>query len=350
MDEAPTAKGQTARDSPAEAFRMKVLRQYAVLDTGPEDDLDNLAALAATVCGTPIALITLVDVDRQWFKSKIGLEMPETPRSQSFCAHALDKTDVFIVPDATLDERFVNNPLVTGEPGIRFYAGAPLLTPENAVLGTICVIDRVPHDLHETQEMMLKALAQQVILKFDRHRRRAELGLDQEDELLAGMHDFTLEQLRSLVCTNPQRSAQFLRLLGFLTQPVLSQMFSYVYLYGPFLSKTAPPDESVVTLEASEPYSPKRFARLQEFFKIGHERMFDLCSIHLQLSMENMPKGNLGHDSFFQVSLPWQKPEGLSFPVVRIDLGNPEIIPQFRKAMDPFKGWKKAKTVNKRNP
>jgi GAF domain-containing protein len=125
-----------------EQQRIKILRHYQVLDTPPEEEFDDLAALAAQVCGTPIAMISLVDEDRQWFKAKYGMTESETPREQSFCAHALHQSEMLIVPDATLDERFVNNPLVTGKPGIRFYAGAPLISPKDATLGTLCVIDR----------------------------------------------------------------------------------------------------------------------------------------------------------------------------------------------------------------
>ncbi len=115
-----------------ERHRLETLRLYGVLDTPSERALDDLTALAAAVCGTPIALISLVDEHRQWFKSKIGLEAAETPREFSFCAHALESPDLFIVPDASQDERFAGNPLVTGEPHIRFYAGARLATVEGA--------------------------------------------------------------------------------------------------------------------------------------------------------------------------------------------------------------------------
>jgi GAF domain-containing protein len=115
---------------PNEKKRLKVLWQYEVLDTVPEEVFDDLTELAARICEAPIALISLVDEKRQWFKSKFGTGVNETSRDFSFCAHAITQPDLFIVPDATLDKRFAQNPLVTSEPKIRFYAGAPLVTPD----------------------------------------------------------------------------------------------------------------------------------------------------------------------------------------------------------------------------
>src|SRR5262245_34449613 len=134
-----------------EAKRLKVLWQYDVLDTVPEEVFDELTDLAAHICEAPIALISLVDEDRQWFKSRIGITVSETSRDISFCAHAIMREEMFVVPDATQDDRFKDNPLVTGSQKIRFYAGAPLLTADGHALGTLCVLDKTPRTLRPDQ-------------------------------------------------------------------------------------------------------------------------------------------------------------------------------------------------------
>ena len=159
-----------------EKKRLKVLWQYEVLDTVPEEVFDDLTELAARICEAPIALISLVDEKRQWFKSKVGLTADETSRGVSFCSYAITQPDLFIVPDATRDERFVNNPLVTSEPNIRFYAGAPLVTPDGHALGTLCVIDKVPRELRLEQKQALRILAHHVVSQLELRRRSRELG------------------------------------------------------------------------------------------------------------------------------------------------------------------------------
>jgi GAF domain-containing protein len=160
---------------PNEAKRLKVLWQYEVLDTVPEEVFDDLTELAAKICEAPIALISLVDEDRQWFKSKVGLTVSETSRNHSFCAYAITQPDLFIVPDATKDPRFARNPLVTAEPNIRFYAGAPLITPDGHALGTLCVIDKVPRTLRPEQKQALRILARHVVSQLELRRRSREL-------------------------------------------------------------------------------------------------------------------------------------------------------------------------------
>src|SRR5258706_6439232 len=135
-----------------ESERLAELEDLEVLDSEAEEDFDGLTRLAASVCGTPIALVSLVDAERQWFKSKLGLETKETPRDVAFCAHAINKPgQLFVVPDALNDSRFLANPLVTDDPSIRFYAGMPIDTKPGSAIGTLCILDRVPRDLSHSQ-------------------------------------------------------------------------------------------------------------------------------------------------------------------------------------------------------
>ena len=164
-----------------ESERLKALESYSVMDTLPEKEYDSITQLASYICGTPIALVSLLDKERQWFKSNVGLGATETPKEFSFCQYAIMDNEVYEVPNALENEIFVNNPLVTGNPNIRFYAGAPLQDADGFNLGSLCVIDTVPKILTDEQKNALKLLAQQVVLLLDLRKKNIDLKNTQQE-------------------------------------------------------------------------------------------------------------------------------------------------------------------------
>ena len=176
-----------------EADRLKALDSYDVLDTPAEAHFDDLVQVAAQICGKPMALISLVDARRQWFKAAKGLDATETPREIAFCAHAIRQDGLFTVEDATLDARFAENPLVTGDPNLRFYSGAPLVTPEGFPVGTLCVLDTKPGQLTPEQRFALEALGRQVVAQLELRKALAE------ERKAAALREFLIQELQHRV-------------------------------------------------------------------------------------------------------------------------------------------------------
>ncbi|HBH38777.1 MAG TPA: GGDEF domain-containing protein [Curvibacter sp.] len=222
MSDLPPPSGPVQDE--AERQRLQTLQDYAVLDTAPEAGFDELTHLAAQWLQVPIVLISLVDAERQWFKSRVGLEAPETPRSVSFCSVAIERPQqMLIVPDARLDPRFRDNPLVTGEPGIRFYAGAPLLMPDGQALGTLCVIDRQPREFSPQERETLSLLARQVVAQLElRHQRmQMQLAVDRYQKLFDNTMDGVLQTRPGgeVLAANPAACA----MLGMSEQEILAR-------------------------------------------------------------------------------------------------------------------------------
>lgn len=216
---------------PNETERLSTLYTYGILDTPNETTFDEIVRLATYICQTPIALITLVDHNRQWFKAKEGMTVSETPRDIAFCAHTILQAEVLIVPDALADERFANNPLVTSDPHIRFYAGSPLVTAEGYAIGSLSVIDQVPRTLDAEQARSLPILARQVVAQLESRRHLKEMEhlerlkdafLDTVSHelrtpltnirLAIQMLEITLQQTGALEA-EPSRIAQYLQIL-----------------------------------------------------------------------------------------------------------------------------------------
>lgn len=172
-----------------EAARLKALYDYEVLDTEAEKMFDDLTQLASQICDAPITLISLIDPNRQWFKSKVGIDTEETSRDIAFCAHAIHQKEIFEIPDTLQDKRFFDNPLVTSAPNIRFYAGTPLVSQDGHAIGTLCVIDDKPNKLTKEQRQALEVLGRSVISQMELRQKIKELkqANEHKTEFLSNM-------------------------------------------------------------------------------------------------------------------------------------------------------------------
>ena len=165
-----------------ETERLSLLKSYNILDTSPESDYDDITKLASEICGMPISLITLIDEKRQWFKSKVGMDPGSTPREYAFCAHSLNNPTVpLVINDATKDDRFYDNPLVTGDPNVVFYAGVPLVAKDGLALGSLCVIDNAPNEISESKLEALRVLSNQVVKLIELRKTNAQLKKSESD-------------------------------------------------------------------------------------------------------------------------------------------------------------------------
>lgn len=217
-----------------EASRLEALYQYEILDTLPEQVYDDITFLASHICGMPISAISLIDKNRQWFKSIKGLDAKETPRSVAFCAHAILDSQTLVVNDATKDNRFVDNQLVTEDPRIRFYAGAPIITPDGQTVGTLCVIDQKINSLEPAQLQALEALARQVAMLLQMRliglkalKEEAQRAILLEKELLLDNTAAGIVYLKNRIITrcNPY----FEQMFGYKPGQLLGQYTQILY-------------------------------------------------------------------------------------------------------------------------
>src|SRR5271168_119864 len=232
---------------PDESQRLETLAQYGILDTTAEQEFDDLTRLATHIAGTPIALVSLIDADRQWFKSRIGVTAQETPRDLAFRAHAIAGRELMVVPDLSADARFAENPMVTGDPFIRFYAGMPLVSPEGHALGTLCVLDCVPRRLTPEQEAALRVLGRQVNAQLDLRRNMLKLIRTYGD--LAATQEKLAAILRSattvaILATNTKGTVTIFnpgaeRLLGWTAAEVIGKMSPLHFILGSEIEERA---------------------------------------------------------------------------------------------------------------
>ena len=245
-----------------EEERVKKLHQSGLLDSPSERMFDAIVMRAAEICETPIALISLVDGQRQWFKAKVGLDISETDRDHAFCSHTILQDQLMVVPDARLDERFAKNPLVSGEPNIRFYAGVPLVTSDGAALGSLCVIDRKPRALTPDQTAQLKVLAESARLLVD--MRASPMGEIFEKAAAATIEGFTVADARKPDMPLIFANEAFYKITGYTEEEVLGRNCRFLQGAG-----TNPKD--LQTIKESLQAKQKCVVELRNYTKAGKE-------------------------------------------------------------------------------
>ncbi len=276
-----------------EAARQKALESYDILDTPSENDYDEIVKLASEICQTPISLITLVDMQRQWFKANLGLDVSETPREISFCGHVIFGDDVMTVEDAVKDERFHDNPLVTSDPNIRFYAGMPLITLDGFKLGTLCVIDRVPRQLNDFQKDALRVLSHQIVNHLDRRLKVNQLNaalrtVNEQHTKLEGLY---------------HANTRMLSIVGHDLRAPLSTLKSMLEMYEEEYLSDKDMKEMATKLSVAYKYTEELIDNLLFWARKqfdGHEPEFTMVDLHQKaeeclafLSFQAEHKGNL---------------------------------------------------------
>ena len=284
-----------------EKARLEALWAYDVLDTPAEEDYDEIVQLASYICGTPISLMTLLDDKRQWFKANKGLDVSETPIEHAFCAHAIHGQDIMVVPDATKDDRFKDNPLVTGSPDIRFYAGMPLTTPSGVNLGTLCVIDTVPRTINESQMSALRILSRQVMNNLEMRIKVKEL-----QSTLKMVED----QSRKLATLN-RNNTRLLSIVGHDVRNPLAGIKSVLNLIEEGLIDANEFSALSVDLESQVDYAIDLLNNLVEWGVSGRKGTIDKRSIDLSSIIRDIVKMQTPAAKNKGLELNWDVPESM---------------------------------------
>lgn len=263
----------TAYAVQAEADRLEALYSYQILDTPNEPAFDDLNKLAAFICGTPIAMISLIDTERQWFKARLGVSIPEMPRELAFCQHAPNKYEVFEVPDTTEHPIFHQHPGVVNDPYIRFYAGVQLITPEGLFIGSLCALDTVPRQLSHDQRTALLVLARQVMAHLE--LRRSQLKMAEEKEKIEDL-------LRLTTATNASfvggRQEMFIKQDQRLVRVLMADVH-YLEAFGDYVHLHTTRERLTIygTLKELETRLPARdFARIHRKYIVRLDRIMTL--------------------------------------------------------------------------